>query len=69
MVGVSGLEPEASWSRTKRATSCAIPRHNAAKRKADCPIIIGMAAVFVNKDFSKWPVRAVLEANGKALDK
>lgn len=27
MVGVSGLEPEASWSRTKHATSCATPRY------------------------------------------
>ena len=26
MVGVGGLEPPASWSRTKRATSCATPR-------------------------------------------
>ena len=27
LVGVSGFEPEASWSRTKHATSCAIPRN------------------------------------------
>ncbi len=26
MVGVGGLEPPASWSRTKRATNCATPR-------------------------------------------
>ena len=26
VVGVGGLEPPASWSRTKRATSCATPR-------------------------------------------
>ena len=26
LVGVGGLEPPASWSRTKRATSCATPR-------------------------------------------
>ena len=26
LVGVAGLEPAASWSRTKRATSCATPR-------------------------------------------
>ena len=25
-VGVTGFEPTASWSRTKRATSCATPR-------------------------------------------
>lgn len=27
MVGVRGLEPPASWSQTKRATSCATPRY------------------------------------------
>ena len=26
MVGVTGFEPTASWSRTKRATICATPR-------------------------------------------
>ena len=26
MVGVTGFEPAASWSQTKRATSCATPR-------------------------------------------
>ena len=26
LVGVAGLEPAASWSRTKRATNCATPR-------------------------------------------
>ena len=26
MVGVAGLEPAASWSRTKHATICATPR-------------------------------------------
>ena len=27
MVGVAGLEPAASWSRTKHATNCATPRY------------------------------------------
>ena len=26
MVGVTGLEPTTSWSRTRRATNCATPR-------------------------------------------
>ena len=28
MVGVTGIEPAASWSQTRRATSCATPRNN-----------------------------------------
>ena len=28
LVGVAGFEPAASWSRTKRATNCATPRHS-----------------------------------------
>ena len=37
LVGVSGLEPEASWSRTKRATSCAIPRRGQAALTSRLP--------------------------------
>ena len=28
LVGVAGLEPAASWSRTKHATNCATPRYS-----------------------------------------
>ena len=28
MVGEAGVEPTASWSRTKRATNCATPRYS-----------------------------------------
>ena len=28
LVGVAGVEPTASWTRTKRATNCATPRHS-----------------------------------------
>ena len=28
MVGVAGVEPTASWTRTKRATNCATPRYS-----------------------------------------
>ena len=36
VVGVGGLEPPASWSRTKRATSCATPRQPFHYRRS-CP--------------------------------
>ena len=28
LVGVAGVEPTASWTRTKRATNCATPRYS-----------------------------------------
>lgn len=31
LVGVAGLEPAASWSRTKHATICATPRNSHVK--------------------------------------
>jgi hypothetical protein len=33
LVGVTGLEPAASWSQTKRATNCATPRRSVFRRK------------------------------------
>ena len=40
LVGVTGFEPTTSWSRTKRATSCATPR-NICSRKGNCTVWCG----------------------------
>ena len=39
MVGVSGFEPEASWSRTKRATNCATPRKEKPQQPSCCGVV------------------------------
>ena len=39
MVGVTGLEPMASWSRTKRATNCATPRKEKPQQLGCCGVV------------------------------
>ena len=66
MVGVSGLEPEASWSRTKRATSCAIPRSFLSSAAEDCLIILGTLQPFVKPVF---PALQDFSPHKKTFDK
>ena len=42
MVGVTGFEPTASWSRTKRATNCATPRNKKSQQKLSTAKWLGM---------------------------
>ena len=39
MVGVTGFEPTASWSRTKRATNCATPRKEKPQQLGCCGVV------------------------------
>ena len=39
MVGVTGFEPTASWSRTKRATNCATPRKEKPQQLSCCGVV------------------------------
>lgn len=41
MVGVTGFEPTASWSRTKRATICATPREKNRSNFAAAVLVVG----------------------------
>ena len=38
-VGVTGFEPTASWSRTKRATNCATPRKEKPQQRSCCGVV------------------------------
>ncbi len=38
-VGVTGFEPTASWSRTKRATNCATPRKEKPQQLSCCGVV------------------------------
>ena len=38
-VGVTGFEPTASWSRTKRATNCATPRKEKPQQLGCCGVV------------------------------
>ena len=49
VVGVTGLEPAASWSRTKRATSCATPRRTLCKQRF---IILTSNRIYCNGYFA-----------------
>ena len=39
LVGVTGFEPTASWSRTKRATNCATPRKEKPQQPGCCGVV------------------------------
>ena len=39
LVGVTGFEPTASWSRTKRATNCATPRKEKPQQLGCCGVV------------------------------
>ena len=39
VVGVTGFEPTASWSRTKRATNCATPRKEKPQQLGCCGVV------------------------------
>ena len=39
LVGVTGFEPTASWSRTKRATTCATPRKEKPQQPGCCGVV------------------------------
>ena len=39
LVGVTGFEPTASWSRTKRATNCATPRKEKPQQLSCCGVV------------------------------
>ena len=39
VVGVTGFEPTASWSRTKRATNCATPRKEKPQQLSCCGVV------------------------------